>query len=161
MSMMAPRLLGEKGASPASFVLVPRLVYPATLVERASTCHCKASIPSGGGVGATACLITTSWRLFCPMIGSFPLRIGGVWVPSTQRQAAEVSRQGPHLVNPNKRKTKAVPPSTYQRKTKAIPEAPNKRRVQGHDDEFYNLGGTSSLPNKGDRRNSQAHAAPE
>ncbi|GAA0167242.1 hypothetical protein LIER_22218 [Lithospermum erythrorhizon] len=68
------------GASPANYVLVPRLACPATLFERASTCRRKAVIASGGGAGAAASRDVASWRLYCPVSGSFPLCTRGVSV---------------------------------------------------------------------------------
>ncbi|GAA0142194.1 hypothetical protein LIER_03149 [Lithospermum erythrorhizon] len=44
--MIELRMLGEKGSRPASLVLVFVLACLATLAERASTCHCKATIAS-------------------------------------------------------------------------------------------------------------------
>ncbi|GAA0164047.1 hypothetical protein LIER_19773 [Lithospermum erythrorhizon] len=80
--MIALRMSGEKGASPASLVLVlvPRLGCPATLVEIASTCRRKVVLASGGGVRATASRAVASWRPGRPTTGSFPLRTGAVWV---------------------------------------------------------------------------------
>ncbi|GAA0158688.1 hypothetical protein LIER_15645 [Lithospermum erythrorhizon] len=49
--MMALRMLGEKGASPSNYVLVPHRAYGATLSERASTCYSKATITSGEDPG--------------------------------------------------------------------------------------------------------------
>ncbi|GAA0170520.1 hypothetical protein LIER_24758 [Lithospermum erythrorhizon] len=79
--MIAPRMSGEKGARPASSMLVPRLACLATLVERATTCRCKATIVSwggGGGVGATASRAVVSRRLCCPTSNLFHLRTEGV-----------------------------------------------------------------------------------
>ncbi|GAA0183083.1 hypothetical protein LIER_30559 [Lithospermum erythrorhizon] len=50
-SMVALLILGEKGASPASFVLVPLLVCPSTLSVRASICFCNEVTISVEGVG--------------------------------------------------------------------------------------------------------------
>ncbi|GAA0160168.1 hypothetical protein LIER_16784 [Lithospermum erythrorhizon] len=59
--------LGEKGAGPASSVLVPRLTCPATLVQTASTCRRKASIALVGGAGDATSPIAASWQLCCPV----------------------------------------------------------------------------------------------
>ncbi|GAA0185159.1 hypothetical protein LIER_32447 [Lithospermum erythrorhizon] len=45
-------------------------------LERASTCHRKVAIASWGGARATASPIESSWRLYCPVIGSAPVRTG-------------------------------------------------------------------------------------
>ncbi|GAA0150290.1 hypothetical protein LIER_09263 [Lithospermum erythrorhizon] len=63
--MMASLMPGEKGASPANLVLVPRLVCLATLAERASTCCCKATIASGGAAGAAASSVVASALAAC------------------------------------------------------------------------------------------------
>ncbi|GAA0154547.1 hypothetical protein LIER_12494 [Lithospermum erythrorhizon] len=78
--MSALRMFGEKGARPASSILVPRLTCSATLAETASTWRCKASIASVGGAEAAASRDMALWRLCFPSAGSFPLCIGGVWV---------------------------------------------------------------------------------
>ncbi|GAA0155451.1 hypothetical protein LIER_13177 [Lithospermum erythrorhizon] len=49
--MTALRMSREKGARHISSMLVHHLICPATLVERASICHCKATITSMGASG--------------------------------------------------------------------------------------------------------------
>ncbi|GAA0185068.1 hypothetical protein LIER_32356 [Lithospermum erythrorhizon] len=58
--MMASRMSGKKGASPANSVLVPRRACLATLAERAFTCLRKAAIASERGAGATASRVVAS-----------------------------------------------------------------------------------------------------
>ncbi|GAA0176416.1 hypothetical protein LIER_42072 [Lithospermum erythrorhizon] len=79
-SMAAPRMSGENGANPASSVLVPHWVYPATMAVRASTCRWRAVIAFAGGGGALASGTIASCRFCCPFTGFSTIRAGGVWV---------------------------------------------------------------------------------
>ncbi|GAA0154185.1 hypothetical protein LIER_12241 [Lithospermum erythrorhizon] len=85
--MIAPRMIGDKGAGHASLVFVPRLASPATLGDKESTCRCKATMASVGGAGDTASCTVASWRFCCPAMGSFPLRTTGVWLRWSLRRA--------------------------------------------------------------------------
>ncbi|GAA0172543.1 hypothetical protein LIER_41356 [Lithospermum erythrorhizon] len=68
------------GRYDAPLNLVLRRVCLATLAERASTCCRNAATTLGGGAKAVASPVVASWRLCCPVTGSFPFRVGGVWV---------------------------------------------------------------------------------
>ncbi|GAA0142007.1 hypothetical protein LIER_35495 [Lithospermum erythrorhizon] len=74
------RISSEKGAKPASSVLVPSRTCPATLAERASTYHWRAATISIGCSGVIASGAGVSCQLCCPVTGSFSIRTGGVWV---------------------------------------------------------------------------------
>ncbi|GAA0150262.1 hypothetical protein LIER_09241 [Lithospermum erythrorhizon] len=79
--MTALRISREKGGRPAYSVLVPHLACPATLAERASTCRCKAPIPSVGGAGAAGSRARHHGDCAAlPPARSPSPRTGGVWV---------------------------------------------------------------------------------